>query len=140
MSFNICIMKNPMGEWDSSHGDRHLDFHFDGKDYIELSNLRGIKLAPMEKLKGESSFDYDERTKKRFLETAKEKGCEMLGRIWFWYDDASYLPSEINKLLEECLKLKEKAQNPDQLIAMDKLITACEEALKTDSGIFLGSD
>ncbi len=42
MSFNVCIMKNPVDEWtednpvdnwDESQGDHHLDLDFDGKDF-----------------------------------------------------------------------------------------------------------
>ena len=136
MSFSISIMKDPSGGWDATQGDHHLDFDFDGIDFDELINLLNIKLPPAKRLEGESSYDYDERLKKEYFDAAKEKGYEMLGRFWFFYDDAVYLPSDVNQLSDECLKLKEKTQNPGALKALNKLITACNEALKTDSGIF----
>ncbi len=82
----------------------------------------------------------EERLKNEYLNSAKEKGYKMLGRIWYWYESVCYLPSEIDQLLQECLKLKNNAQNLEQRVAMDKLIAACNEAHKTDSGIFLASD
>ncbi len=140
MSFVICIKKNPMGEWNKSQGDRHLDFDFDGKDFNELHNFLNIRLPPAKQQNGENYVDFEERLKNEYLGATKEKGYEMLGRIWYWYQSVAYLPSEINQLLEECIKFKEKAQNRDQSVASDKLITACSEAMKTNSGIFLGSD
>ncbi len=140
MSFSIFIEKNLGGEWDAAQGDRVLDFEFNGIDFDELRNLIGIKLSPIEKIEGESYINRQERLKQMYFEAAKKRGYKMLGRIWYFYDDAIYLSSEINQLLEECLKLKDKARNSGQSAAVDKLIIACNEALKTESGIFLGSD
>lgn len=149
MSFGISIMKNPAWEWtednpvdnwDESQGDHHLDFEFDGIDFDELRSFLDIKLPPTKQLDDESYVDHENRIKNEYLQAAKEKGYEMLGRIWYWYESVSYFPSEINQLLEECLRFKEKAQNSAQLTASNKLITACNEALKTSSGIFLASD
>lgn len=149
MSFNICIKKNPAWEWteenpvsnwDETQGDHHLGLDFDGNDFNELHNFLGIKLPPTKRLDGESYDDHENRIKNEYLNAAKEKDYEMLGRIWYWYENVSYFPSEINQLLEECLRFKEKAQNSAQLAASEKLITACNEALKISSGIFLASD
>ncbi len=149
MSFNISIMKNPAWEWteenpvdnwDESQGDHHLDFDFDGTDFNELRNFLDIKLPPTKRLEGESYVDHENRIKNEYLKAAKEKGSEMLGRIWYWYESVSYFPSEINQLFEECLRFKEKAQNSAQLVASDKLVKVCNEALKSSSGIFLASD
>ena len=149
MSFNICIVKNPAWEWteenpvshwDESQGDHHLNLDFDGNDFDELHNFLDINLPPTKQLDGESYDDHENRIKNEYLKVAKEKGYEMLGRIWYWYENVSYFPSEINQLLEECLRFKEKAQNSAQVTASDKLITACNEAMKISSGIFLASD
>lgn len=151
MSFIISVIKNPIYirderrqcdviNWDESQGDYQLGLDFDYKDFEELQNFLDIKLPPAKQRKGESYIDYEERLKNEYINVAKEKGYEMLGRIWYWYESVSYLPSEINQLFDECVKLKDIAQNLNQSIAMDKLITACIEARKTNSGIFLGSD
>lgn len=140
MSFNICIKKNPLSNWNESQGDRHLDLDFDGQDFKELQNFLDIKLHDAKEHEGESFDENEERLKNEYLKIAKEKGYEMLGRIWYWYENVSYLSTEINQLLKECLKFKEKAQNQRQLTAAEKLTTACQEAHKTNSGIYLASD
>lgn len=151
MSFSISIIKNPIYVWDErrqckvinwseSRGDHNLDFAFDHRDFIELQNFLDVKLPPIDKIEGEDYIEYNDRIKDKYVDKARERGYQMLGRIWDWYDSVIYLPNEIKLLLEECLKLKEKSQNSYQLVAINKLIMACKEALKTDSGIFLGSD
>lgn len=149
MSFNICIMKNPFSEWtednrvsnwDENEGDHHLDFEFDGKDFQALQNFLGIKLNSTEQDDSEDYDNYLDKVKDNYYELAKEKNYEMLGRIWDWFHNVSFFPSEITQLLEECLRFNDKAQNPDQVVASDKLIKACHEAIKHKSGIFLGSD
>ncbi len=151
MSFGISVIKNPIYiwderrecdviNWDESQGDRHLNFNFDYQDFEELRNFLDIKLSRAKRREDESYIEHEERLKNQYLEVANEKGYEMLGRIWYWYESVSYLPSEIDQLLNECLKLKNNYQNPNLLTAIDKLITACNEAHKTNSGIFLGSD
>ncbi len=131
---------NPVSNWDESQGDRHLGIDFDGKDFDELQNFLNLKLPPAKQLESENWAEYEERLKNEHLKVAKEKGYEMLGRIWYWYENVSYLPAEINSLFQECLKLKSNAQNSDQIAAMEKLIIACNEACKISSGIFLASD
>lgn len=151
MGLTICIVKNPVYvwderrqcntmEWNPEQGDRSLDFFLSGKDFDAVQDFLDIKLSSTGKREGESLEEHEERLKNMWLEAAKEKGFEMLGRIWDWYDDAIYFPSDINQLLAECQKIKENAQNPDQSEAMDKLINACREAFKTESGIYLACD
>ena len=149
MSFGICIMKNPLDEWtennpvdswDENQGDHRLGFDFDYNNFSALQNFLAIKLYDTKQRESESYIDREERLKNQYLKAAKEKGYEMLGRIWYWYESVSYFPPEINQLLEECLKLKSNAQNSEQVAAMEKLIIACNEANKINSGIFLGSD
>ncbi|MDQ3802002.1 MAG: hypothetical protein M3384_21465 [Acidobacteriota bacterium] len=151
MGLTICIVKNPVYvrderrerdamQWNPAQGDRVPDFFLDGKDFDALQNFLDIKLSSTERRDGESYAEHEERLKNMYLEAAGEKGFEMPGRIWDWYQDAAYFPSEINQLLAGCQKIKESAQNPDRSEAMDKLINACREALKTGSGIYLGSN
>ncbi len=149
MSFGICIMKNPVYEWtlenpvdnwDESQGDHHLDLDFDGHDFNALHNFLNLKLPKAKQLENENYAEYEERLKNEHINAAKEKGYEMLGRIWYWYQNVSYLPSEVNQLLKECLKFKEYSVNENQITAANKLIVVCNEALKISSGIFLASD
>ncbi len=149
MSFSISVMKNPIDEWtednpvdnwDETQGDHHFDFDFDYDDFSALINYLGIELQETKQREDESYVECQERLKNEYLKISKEKGYEMLGRIWYWYESASYLPSEINQLLEECLEFKKQSQNQNQLTAAEKLVTASNEALRINSGIFLGSD
>ena len=147
MSFVVCIMKNPVYEWteenpvsnwDESQGDHHLDFDFNGKDFNALQTFLDIKLSPAEK--GADFGDNLEQAKNAYISAAKKKGYEMLGRFWFYWDNVVFLPSEIARLRRECFKVKVKSQDADLMTAIDKILTACDDALETGSGIFFGCD
>ena len=151
MSFGISIIKNPVYIWDQrrecnvidwneSQGDYNLEFEFDYNDFSALQNFIDIKLSPAKQREGENYPEYEERLKNEYLDGAKDKGYEMLGRIWYWYESVCYLPSEINRLFQECVNVKNDNQNLKQVAAIEKLIFACKEAKKIKSGIFLGSD
>ncbi|HEX8250870.1 MAG TPA: hypothetical protein VF599_22035 [Pyrinomonadaceae bacterium] len=140
MAFTVCIKKNPTGKWDENQNDRHMDFSFDDRDYLELRSLLNVEAPPVPEIKGEPLHEWDERIKNNYIAAAKKKGYEMLGRFWDWYDSAVYQPQEVNQLLDECLKLKQETWNRVQLTALDKLIATCREAIKTESGILFGSD
>lgn len=151
MSFNICVVKTPVRIfderrqcevilWNESAGDRVLDFNFEGDDFNALQNFLDIKFSEVEQREGESYSDYDERLRLEYLEAAKEKGFPMLGRFWYWYDCATYFPSEIPLLRAEGLRLKDISQNSVLTKAMDKILTACDEAAKTNSGLEFASD
>lgn len=151
MSFSISIVKDPIFvrderrecdvvNWDESSGDHNLDFDFDYEDFYELQNFLGIKLQPAKQGEGESYPEYEERLRNEYLEIAKVKGYEMFGRFWYAYDDAIYFPSEINQLRAECLKAKSKSQNPEFITAAKKILEACDNALKTNSGLYFGCD
>ena len=75
-----------------------------------------------------------------FQEDLTSKGYDKLGRIWYLFRDAFYAPSEETGLLEECLELRQKTESRDAVSALEKLIFACREALKVDSGVFLICD
>lgn len=140
-NLRLVIMKQPNGSWDENKGDRHLNVEIDGGEWNDLfNNVLEIPKSPIKQLEGEGYDKYDERQKIWFQETLRSKRYEMLGHIWDMYDDAIYLPSEINQLLEECLKLNKKTQNQYALLALEKLIYGCNEALKTKSGLRLISD
>ncbi len=137
---SISIMKNPNGEWDEAQGDHNLDFIIDGKDFTEIQKVVDVLSSQTKQLEDESFDDYEERLKISYFKAASEKGYEMLGRIWYWYDDAIYLFSDVSQLHEECSRAKDEPRNLDAIIALDKILVACDEALKTKSGIFLGCD
>lgn len=151
MSFNICVIKTPVRIfderrqcevilWDESQGDRVLDFDFDYENFKELQTFLNLKLPPAKQLEAESYPDYDERLRLEYLEAAKEKGFQMLGRFWDWYNCATYFSSEIPLLREESLRSKNISQNLVLTKAMEKILAACDEAAKTNSGLEFASD
>jgi hypothetical protein len=138
--FDVVIMKNPLGEWNIKNGDRQTDLFIDWKEFEAIQNFINVKLPPFEKLEGESWLEHNDKLKKRFINAASEKGYEMLGRFWYEYDDAFYLSSELGKLREECLKIINVSQNSDLISAANKILEACDDAAKTDSGLLFGCD
>lgn len=104
--------------------------------------FQNVLHAPIEieRLEGEDRDAFLNRQERLFQEDLTNKGYEMLGRIWYIFRDSFFAPSEIDKLLEECLELQQKTENTKALSALEKLVFACHEALKVKSGIFLACD
>lgn len=94
----------------------------------------------LERLEGEDRADFLARREKLFREDLTNKGYGMLSRIWYIFRDTFYAPSEVDKLLAECLDVQQKTESQNALSALEKLIFACHEALKVKSGVFLCSD
>ena len=94
----------------------------------------------LERLEGETHEEYFFRMEKVFREDVTNKGYEMLSHIWAMFSDAFFAPSEVSKLLEECLELQRTTENQNALSALEKLIYVCHEALKVKGGIFLACD
>jgi hypothetical protein len=138
-TLDISVMKNP------EHEQTDEEHFYTGRwiEFYEWEDLfQNVLHAPvdLERLEGESRPDYLSRREKLFREALTNKGYEMLSRIWYIFRDTFFAPSEVNKLLGECLELQEKTQNPKALSALEKLISASQAALKVNSGIFLASD
>lgn len=104
--------------------------------------FQNVLHAPIdiEQIEGEPYLEFEDRQKRLFQEDLTGKGYEMLGRIWDILSDAFFAPSEVDKLLKECLEIQQKTENKNALSALEKLIFACHEALKVKSGIFLACD
>lgn len=104
--------------------------------------FQNVLHAPVEveRLEGEDHADFLNRRERLFQEDLTSKGYEMLGRIWYIFSDAFFAPSEVDKLLKECMELRQKAENEKALSALEKFIFACHEALKVKSGVFLTCD
>lgn len=61
-------------------------------------------------------------------------------RIWDTYVDVSYGDEEVKHLQDECIRVRSIAEHSGALEALEKLLFACEEALKENQGLFLVSD
>lgn len=64
----------------------------------------------------------------------------MLSRIDDMYEDVIYKREEIEQLRAECLKVQEIAKSPLAVKGLQTLISACDEALKLSTGLYLASD
>lgn len=137
---DIAIKRNPDGEWDPTAGDYHSDL---GIDAVEWEKLFFDSLgAPKWEIftEGEDVNQYYERQKTLFQKVLTNKGYPMMGRIWRIYQDVEYYPFEISQLLSECIEIQEAIDDPKAHATLDKLISACADALKTNSGLVLLSD
>ena len=138
-TLSISIEKNPLSNQvdnENFYTGRWIEFN----EWHDL--FQNVLQAPIEieQLDGEDSSDFLDRRERLFQADLTSKGYEMLGRIWYIFRDAFYAPSEVRKLLEECLEVQHKTENKNALSALEKLIFACNEALKVKSGIFLSCD
>ncbi len=139
MALDIAIVKNPFDE----HSDEE---NFNSGLWIEIDEwgklFEIVLQAPVEikRLELENRADFLNRREKLFQEDLASKGYKMLGRIWYYFQDVFYEYSEVNILLEECLNVQQNTLNKSALSFLDKLIFACNEALRVKSGIMLVSD
>lgn len=139
MGLSIAVTKNPVGKWNGNKSDYGVgNIEADEWDELFINTLH----SPQEvsNIEGETSLQWNIRMKRAFHQALADKGYVMLGRIWRYYTDADYLPSDVSQLLAECLELQNKTQNKEALSALKKLILACNGALKINSGITLRGD
>ncbi len=139
MGLSIAVTKNPDGKWDGNKSDYGIgNIEADEWDELFVNVLQSPREVP--NIKGETSHQWSIRMEKAFKEGLAHKGYTMLGRIWGYYEDAEFLPSDVTQLLAECLELQKKTQDEKALSALRKLILACNGALKINSGISLRCD
>ena len=139
MGLGIAIV----AEAESAHVDEqnfstHRELELDEWDELFIDVLHAP--VEVERVAGEDRAAFLNRQKALFQEDMKAKGYEMLGRMWYVFRDTYYSPTEVDKLLEECLEIRQRTETPKALSALEKLIYACHEALRVKSGIFLACD
>lgn len=119
--------------------DRYLE-DFGGSEWIAL--FRDVLKCPMgidQPLgAGEDSREWRERNRLRFQQAIPD--YPMLGRIWDTYADVIYTPPEPAQLRDECLRVKARTSDVIAVRGLDKLILACDEALRDGVGVYLASD
>jgi len=133
----LVLRRDPSDAWNVST-DRALAIFFDGAEWSALFKdaLHVKDRDPF--IPGEATDKWRERQRVRFQKSILE--YPMLGRIWDTYIDVSYRPEEIPQLRDECLRVKASTSNPVALRGLDKLIAACDEALKESLGLSLLSE
>lgn len=138
MCLDIVVTKSPLTK-PSDEENFDIGRYISVDEWHELfHNVFGV--PEIERPIDEDRVAFLERRERLFKENLTSKGYEMLGRIWYILRDVYYLPSEIDKLLEECLEIQQKTQNELALSALQNLIFACNKALKVKSGVWLVSD
>lgn len=133
----LVLRRDPSGTWDVIT-DRALAIFFEGGEWSALfTHVLQVKdRDPF--LPGTATNKWRERQRVRFQKSIAE--YPMLGRIWDTYIDVSYQPEEIPQLRGECLRVKASTSNTVALRGLDKLIAACDEALKDSLGLSLLSE
>ncbi len=94
-----------------------------------------LSASDCQKGKWEDLWDQFERSLKQ-----STVALPMLRRLKEEYEDANYGPEEASRLREECLTVRLGTDDMSALSSLDKLIRACDEALKERSGLYFASD
>jgi hypothetical protein len=132
-------LEQPSSQW--------LGLHFDATDKEALF-FQALKVFnPAAAVGGRLSATDCEEGKWEELSHQFERSIEqstialpMLRRLKEEYEDASYSPEEVNRLRDECLTVRSGTDDVCALSSLDKLIRACDEALKERSGLYFASD
>lgn len=138
-SFSLLLRRNPQDSWDDKT-DRPLDLYLEGVEwerlFFDVLNCPTREAIP--EMDGEDITIWDERYRAAFQKAIP--GYPMLARIWDMYVDVRYNAEEVERLRNECLKVKVIAKDSLALSGLNKLIQACNEGLKEGLGLFLASD
>jgi len=113
----------------------------DGEEWVAL--FRDVLDCPMGNnephLPEDDIGERHEKFRLKFQQTLKD--YPMLGRIWDTYIDITYKSEDIKELRDECLKIRPvAADNQIALRGLNKLINACDEALRFGAGLDLLCD
>ena len=139
MGLGIAVVNDPENaHTDEQNFNTHQELYEDEWEDL-FKNVLGVPFD-IERRAGEESAAFLDRVERLFREDLTDKGYQMLGRIWYLFSDVFYAPSEVDKLLKECLEVQQKTESPNALSALEKLISASQAALKVRSGIFLVCD
>lgn len=90
---------------------------------------------------GDNLDERHERFRLMFQQALED--YSMLGRIWDTYIDITYESDEVDELRAECLRVIPIAANKSNHVALEalnKLINACDEALKVGASLVFTSD
>jgi hypothetical protein len=133
----LIVKRQPTGDWNEIT-DRRLPLFFEGPEWSALFHdvLHANDRDPL--VPGEAIDKWSERQRTRFQNSILE--YPMLGRIWDTYIDVHYQPGEVSQLRDECLRVKSSTSNSIAISGLDKLIAACDDALKDRLGLSLLSE
>ena len=130
----LIIKHQPAGDWDDST-DRRLPLFLEGPEWTAIFR-HTLKAGERDSVLPDEDIDsWSERQRERFK--ASLPAYPMLGRVWDTYIDVKYEPDEINALRDECNKIKATTSNPLAVSGLDKIISACDQAIEIGGGILL---
>lgn len=137
-SLRIVIKKNPLGNWDPSLGDHHLNVEIEPDEWEELFfDLVG---AGSSQVQAVETSEINNDTENRKDSDFRRREYPLLARISDIYRDVVYLPPEISSLHSECLRAQKNTEQAGALSALRKLLVASEKALASGAGLRLLSD
>lgn len=147
-SLSVCVTNDQSWEGGQKPGARWLDVVFDALDKEALffkalgvfdpAGSVGRQIAAAEWNNGKRWEDLCKRSQAELYKATES--LPMLRRFEAEYEDVAFASDEINSLREECTSVKARSDNPDALASLDKLLRACDEALRDKSGLFFASD
>lgn len=133
----LIVRREPSGEWDNT-SDRRLPLFFEGPEWSALFRNVLHTLDRDQYSPSEAIEDWTERQRLQFQNSIVE--YPMLARMWDTYIDVRYQPEEIRQLQDECRRVKASTSDAVALRGLNKLLDACDEALKSGCGLYLASD
>jgi len=134
---DLSLAKDPNNY--NTDADRGLEICITDSDLTAVQDFVILGRIKYENLKSNEEFQKAaEHNRKIFQNFASE--YPMLGRIDDIYQDYVFDFEEIQKLLDECLKLQSQKPNAAADLALRKLIYACDEALKENSYLVFSGD
>lgn len=133
----LIIKRQPAGDWDDST-DRRLPLFLEGPEWTAIFR-HTLKTVERDSVLPDEDIDtWSERQRERFK--ASLPAYPMLGRVWDTYIDVQYEPDEISPLRDECRRVKGITSNPLAVSGLDKIISACDQAIEIGGGILLLAD
>jgi len=140
-SFMIYAVRDPKTfEGYTTETDRYLGIVVYGEEWGELFyNVLGCPKAIDEpRAPAESTDAWQQRYRLKFQQSISE--YPMLARIWDTYIDVGYQGEEVQRVRDECLKVRAKTSNHKALAGLGKLIRACNEVSEMGLGLYLTCD
>ena len=137
-SLSIYLMREPSFETFSkgiSGEDRYLQLWLDGDEWaaVFFKVLGCPERDSIPRFQNESSDDWEHRYSLMFQRTIPE--YPMLGRMSDLFGYVTYRPEEIEQLRVECARIQSGTVNQKAISGLAKLIEACDEASKVNSGL-----
>lgn len=137
-SLSIYLMREPSFETFSKGlvgEDRYIELWLDGDEWGAIYfNVLGCPTADsVTRFPNENRESWEQRYSSVFRRAIPE--YPMLGRMSDLFLYIAYKPQEIEQFRKECIKVQSDTSNQEATNGLSKLIKACDEALKLNSGL-----